>query len=52
MARLVRITRVRASQSADSQPLDEVLMLDVLMLAIALGFFVVALGYVIACDRM
>jgi len=27
-------------------------MLDVLMVVIALGFFVVALGYVIACDRM
>jgi len=27
-------------------------MLDVLMVAIALGFFVLALGYVVACDRM
>jgi len=27
-------------------------MLDVMMIAIALGFFLVALGYVIACDRM
>jgi len=27
-------------------------MLDVIMVAIALGFFVLALGYVIACDRM
>jgi len=27
-------------------------MLDVLMVAIGLGFFVLALGYVIACDRM
>jgi hypothetical protein len=27
-------------------------MLDVMMVAIALGFFVVALGYVVACDRM
>jgi hypothetical protein len=27
-------------------------MLDVTMMAIALGFFVIALGYVIACDRM
>jgi hypothetical protein len=27
-------------------------MLDVMMVAIALGFFVLALGYVIACDRM
>jgi hypothetical protein len=27
-------------------------MLDVLMVAIGLGFFVLALGYVVACDRM
>jgi hypothetical protein len=27
-------------------------MFDVMMVAIALGFFVLALGYVIACDRM
>ena len=27
-------------------------MLDVMMVAIALGFFVLALGYVVACDRM
>jgi hypothetical protein len=30
----------------------EVPMLDLMMIAIALGFFLVALGYVIACDRM
>jgi len=27
-------------------------MFDLMMVAIALGFFVVALGYVVACDRM
>jgi hypothetical protein len=27
-------------------------MFDVMMVAIALGFFVIALGYVVACDRM
>jgi len=27
-------------------------MFDVMMVAIALGFFVIALGYVAACDRM
>lgn len=31
---------------------EEISMLDVMMVAIALGFFVLALGYVIACDRM
>jgi len=32
--------------------LEESSMFDVMMVAIALGFFVLALGYVIACDRM
>lgn len=32
--------------------LEENLMFDVMMVAIALGFFVLALGYVTACDRM
>jgi hypothetical protein len=32
--------------------LRRVSMFDVMMVAIALGFFVLALGYVIACDRM
>jgi len=27
-------------------------MFDLMMIAIALGFFVIALGYVIACERM
>jgi len=27
-------------------------MLDVVMLAIALGFFVLSVGYTIACDRL
>jgi len=31
---------------------EESLMFDVMMVAIALGFFVLALGYVVACDRM
>ena len=32
--------------------LEESAMFDVMMVAIALGFFGLALGYVIACDRM
>ena len=32
--------------------LEENPMFDVMMVAIALGFFVLALGYVTACDRM
>jgi len=27
-------------------------MMDVLMIAIGVAFFVLALGYVVACDRM
>jgi hypothetical protein len=30
----------------------EQLMLDVLMLALALGFFVAAVGYTYACERL
>jgi hypothetical protein len=30
----------------------EISMMDVLMIAIAVAFFVVAIGYVVACDRM
>jgi hypothetical protein len=32
--------------------LEENTMFDLMMVAIALGFFVLAMGYVIACDRM
>jgi hypothetical protein len=31
---------------------EKIPMLDLMMVAIALAFFVLALGYVIACDRM
>ncbi len=37
---------------AVSRGLEENSMFDMMMVAIALGFFVLALGYVIACDRM
>jgi hypothetical protein len=30
----------------------EISMLDVIMLAIALGFFALSVGYTIACDRL
>jgi hypothetical protein len=32
--------------------LKEHLMLDVIMIAIALGFFALSVGYTIACDRL
>jgi hypothetical protein len=31
---------------------EDHLMLDVIMLAIALGFFALSIGYTIACDRL
>jgi hypothetical protein len=33
-------------------PLQEQLMLDVFMVALGLGFFVVAIGYAYACERL
>jgi hypothetical protein len=30
----------------------EISMMDVLMIAIGVAFFLVAIGYVVACDRM
>jgi hypothetical protein len=37
---------------ARKQPHKEHLMLDVIMLALALGFFVAAVGYTYACERL
>jgi len=31
---------------------EEIPMMDVLMIAIGVAFFVLAIGYVVACDRM
>jgi hypothetical protein len=31
---------------------EDHLMLDIIMLAIALGFFALSIGYVVACDRL
>jgi hypothetical protein len=33
-------------------PFEESSMLDVLMVALALGFFAVSVGYAYACDRL
>jgi hypothetical protein len=35
-----------------ADPLEECSMLDVLMVALALGFFAVSVGYAYACDRL
>jgi hypothetical protein len=37
---------------AKPAPFEESSMLDVLMVAIALGFFAVSVGYAYACDRL
>jgi hypothetical protein len=34
------------------QASQEHLMLDIIMIAIALGFFALSVGYTIACDRL
>ena len=33
-------------------PLEESSMLDILMVALALGFFAASVGYAYACDRL
>jgi len=35
-----------------SQSFEEHRMLDLIMLALGLGFFVLAIGYTLACDRL
>jgi hypothetical protein len=40
------------TRGARKQAQKEHLMLDVVMLALGLGFFVVAVGYTYACERL
>jgi hypothetical protein len=40
------------TSGARKQASKEYLMLDVLMLALGLGFFVLAVGYTYACERL
>jgi hypothetical protein len=46
-----KIRRERGARMAPI-PLRECKMTDLLMLALGLGFFAVALAYVFACDRL
>ena len=39
-------------QTVDSRAPEGCRMLDVVMLAIGLGFFALSVGYTIACDRL
>jgi hypothetical protein len=41
--------RARAAQAGATR---RVFMLDIVMLALGLGFFVVAVGYTYACERL
>lgn len=41
-----------APKVAAGQNCKEHLMLDVIMLALGLGFFVVSIGYAYACERL
>jgi hypothetical protein len=47
-------TALRVSASRVSCPRfpEEISMLDLIMVALGVGFFVLALGYCVACDRM
>jgi hypothetical protein len=42
----------RATVAAGNKRRKEHLMLDVVMLALGLGFFAVAVGYAYACERL
>jgi hypothetical protein len=37
---------------ARDAPKEAISMLDIIMLAIGLGFFALSVGYTIACDRL
>jgi hypothetical protein len=39
-------------RSGPAEPAQEQLMLDVFMVALGLGFFVAAVGYAYACERL
>jgi hypothetical protein len=42
----------RRRRSADRRLLESKQMLDVIFLAVGLGFFALSIGYVYACDRL
>jgi hypothetical protein len=44
--------RTRAPAAHGISALRETPMLDVVMLAIGLGFFALSVGYAVACDRL
>ena len=46
------LARADICRTPPTERLKEHLMLDLIMLAIALGFFALSVGYTIACDRL
>ena len=48
----IRLPLQHASVAQGNKRDKEYLMLDVLMLALGLGFFVLAVGYTYACERL
>jgi K+-transporting ATPase KdpF subunit len=42
----------RAKAGIDTHPQGDNRMLDLILIALGLGFFVLAVGYTIACDRL
>lgn len=50
--RIAFLSRDRAISSGLFVRMRSIWMVDLMMVAIALGFSLVALGYVVACDRM
>jgi hypothetical protein len=51
--RAMRARRLAAPfPGTKADPFEECSMLDVLMVALALGFFAVSVGYAYACDRL
>jgi hypothetical protein len=47
-------TKIRLRERTSAAPLTtrSINMLDIVMLAIAVGFFALSVGYTIACDRL
>ena len=45
-------SRKRAEVAPETSAIRSIFMLDVFMLALGLGFFVAAVGYAYACERL
>jgi hypothetical protein len=43
---------IAVAQISEATPSEDSSMLDILMVALALGFFALSVGYAYACDRL